>query len=64
MKQPLIISQNIYERGLLIVIRDMQEESNTHAWGLDYLTESENCKHWGIEGDSYSYYISQTLPRW
>ena len=40
-----------------IVIRDLQEESDGYAQGLDYWVESENLKHWDkpLKWDSTEY---------
>lgn len=47
-----------------IKIRGMQRFSDSHAFGLDYLIESEEAKHLGCEFDEYQYYSTGYLPRW
>ncbi len=45
-----------------IAIYDMQGETDGTAFGLDYLAESQNLKHWGIDSDRYSHYTTGALP--
>ena len=47
-----------------IKIRGMQRYSDSYAFGLDYLVESETTKHFGADFDSYNYYQTGTLQRW
>ena len=47
-----------------IKIRGMQRESDTNAFGLDYLVESEESKHLGCNSDEYDYYTTGTQQRW
>jgi hypothetical protein len=47
-----------------IKIREMQRYSDSHAFGLDYLLESESAKHIGCNEDEYSFYTTGYLPRW
>ena len=47
-----------------IKIRGMQRYTDTQAWGLDYLVESEEAKHLGCDYDEYIYYATGYLPRW
>jgi hypothetical protein len=47
-----------------IKIRGMQRESDTNAFGLDYLVESEESKHFGCNSDEYQYYSTSVMPRW
>lgn len=47
-----------------IKIRGMQRYSDTSAFGLDYLVESEEAKHFGADYDEYNYYATGYLPRW
>jgi hypothetical protein len=47
-----------------IKIREMQRYSDNHAFGLDYLIESESAKHIGCNDDEYQYYTTGYLPRW
>jgi hypothetical protein len=42
----------------------MQRYCDSHAFGLDYLVESETDKHFEIDFDEYNYYTSGVLPRW
>jgi hypothetical protein len=46
-----------------IKIRGMQRYANTHAFGLDYLVESETAKHIGCDSDEYNYYTTGYQPR-
>jgi hypothetical protein len=47
-----------------IKVRGMQRYSDTHAFGLDYLVESEEAKHFGCDYDEYNYYTTGYLPQW
>lgn len=47
-----------------IKIRGMQRYADTHAFGLDYLVESETAKHIGCDFDEYNYYTTGYQPRW
>ena len=47
-----------------IKIRGMQRYSDSNAFGLDYLIESESSKHLGCDFDSYNYYTTGTLQNW
>ena len=47
-----------------IKIRGMQRYSDSHAFGLDYLVESEEAKHFGCDYDDYNYYTTGYQPRW
>lgn len=47
-----------------IKIRGMQRYSDSLAFGLDYLVESEESKHFGADDDEYNYYSTGVIPRW
>ncbi len=47
-----------------IKIRGMQRYADTHAFGLDYLVESESAKHIGCNSDEYDYYATGYQTRW
>jgi hypothetical protein len=47
-----------------IKIREMQRYSNSHAFGLDYLVESESAKYFGADFDEYNYYATGVMQRW
>lgn len=47
-----------------IKIRGMQRYSDSSAFGLDYLIESESAKHMGCDLDEYNYYTTGYMPRW
>lgn len=47
-----------------IKIRGMQRYADTHAFGLDYLVESESAKHFGCDYDEYNSYTTGYQPRW
>jgi hypothetical protein len=47
-----------------IKVREMQRYSDSHAFGLDYLVESESAKHIGCNEDEYNYYTTGYIPRW
>ena len=47
-----------------IKIRGMVRYSDTNAFGLDYLVESEGAKHFGCDYDEYLYYTSGVMQRW
>jgi hypothetical protein len=55
-----------YLKGFVaeIKVRGMQRYSDSHAFGLDYLVESEIAKHFGCNQEEYEYYISGNLPQW
>ena len=56
------VSEHLPEFAREIAIYDMQIETDGTAFGLDYLAESQNLKHWGIDSDRYSHYTSGALP--
>lgn len=41
-----------------IKVRGMQRYADSHAFGLDYLVESETAKHIGCDSDDYDYYVT------
>ena len=41
-----------------IKIRGMQRYSDTHAFGLDYLVESQEFRDLGCDSDEYEYYVT------
>ena len=45
-----------------IKIRGMQRYMDTNAFGLDYLLESEQAKHFGADFDEYNYYSTGYIP--
>ncbi len=45
-----------------ITIYDMQAETDGTRFGLDYLAESQNLKHWGIDSDRYACYTTGLMP--
>ncbi len=45
-----------------IAIYDMQASSDETAFGLEYLAESQNLKHWGIDSDRYACYTTGLMP--
>ena len=47
-----------------IKIRGMQRHSNSHAFGLDYLVESQQWRDFGCNSDEYDYYTTGHQPRW
>ena len=47
-----------------IKVRGMQRYSDTYAFGLDYLVESESTKHFGCDYDEYQYYATGVMQRW
>ena len=47
-----------------IKIRGMQREADSHAFGLDYLLESQKAKHFGCNDDLYEYYTTGVMHRW
>lgn len=47
-----------------IKVREMQRESDTHAFGLDYLVESQQWRDFGCSFDEYNYYATGYMPRW
>ena len=42
----------------------MQREADTHAFGLDYLVESESAKHIGCDSNEYDYYTTGHQQHW
>ena len=42
----------------------MKRYADTHAFGLDYLVESETAKHIGCDSDDYEYYTTGNQQRW
>ena len=59
-RQPKYLSEFEAE----IKIRGMQRESDTYAFGLNYLVESEEAKHFGCDDDLYEYYTTGVMQRW
>ena len=59
-RQPKYLSEFEAE----IKIRGMQREADTYAFGLDYLLESEEAKHFGCDDDLYEYYTTGVMQRW
>jgi hypothetical protein len=47
-----------------IKVREMQRYLNSHAFGLDYLIESEQAKHINCDFDEYQYYTTGLMQRW
>lgn len=47
-----------------IKIRGMQRRSDPHAFGLDYLVESQEAKDACANYDEYNYYATGYMPRW
>ena len=47
-----------------IKIRGMQRYSDSHAFGLDYLVESQEWRDFGCNSDEYNYYTTGYQPRW
>jgi hypothetical protein len=47
-----------------IKVREMQRYSDSHAFGLDYLVESESAKHIGCNEEEYNYYTTGLMQRW
>jgi hypothetical protein len=47
-----------------ILVRGMQRYCDSHAFGLDYLVESESAKYFGADFDEYNYYTTGVMPRW
>lgn len=47
-----------------IKIYGMQRYIDTHAFGLDYLVESQQWRDFGCDSDEYDYYITGTQQRW
>ncbi len=56
------VPEYLPEFDIEIAIYDMQACSDETAFGLEYLAESQNLKHWGIESDRYSHYTTGALP--
>jgi hypothetical protein len=42
----------------------MQRHSNSHAFGLDYLVESQQWRDMGCNLSEYDYYNTGYMPRW
>ena len=55
-----------YLKGFEIEIKIyvMQRYSDSHAFGLDYLVESQQAKDIGCNSDEYDYYTTGYQPRW
>lgn len=47
-----------------IKLRQMQRYADSYAFGLDYLVESEQAKHFGCDFDEYNYYTTGYQPHW
>jgi hypothetical protein len=47
-----------------IKIRGMQRETDSYAFGLDYLVESQQNKYGEPDEDEYNYYVTGSMPRW
>ena len=47
-----------------IKIHAMQRHSDTHAFGLDYLVDSQQWQEIGCDFDEYNYYATGYQPRW
>jgi hypothetical protein len=47
-----------------IKVRGMQRESDAHAFGLDYLVESQQWQDFGCDSDEYDYYTTGTQQHW
>ncbi len=47
-----------------IKIRGMQRYTDTHAFGLDSLVESQEWRDFGCNSDEYNYYTTGYMPRW
>jgi hypothetical protein len=56
--------KHLKEFEVEIKIRGMQRYSDTHAFGLDYLVESEQAKHIVGNEDEYNYYTTGVIQRW
>ena len=56
------VPEHLPEFDIEIAIYDMQIETDGIAFGLDYLAESQNLKHWGIDSDRYSHYTTGAFP--
>jgi hypothetical protein len=46
-----------------IKVREMQRDSDSHAFGLDYLVESQQWRDFGCDSDEYSYYTTGYMSR-
>lgn len=46
-----------------IKVRGMQRESDTHAFGLDYLVDSQKWNDFGCNSDEYDYYTTGNQQR-
>jgi hypothetical protein len=47
-----------------IKVRGMQRDSDSHAFGLDYLVESQQWQEIGCDSDEYEYRATGVMPRW
>ena len=56
------VPEHLPEFDREIAIYDMQASSDETAFGLEYLAESQNLKHWGIDSDRYSHYTTGAFP--
>ncbi len=56
------VPEHLPEFDIEIAIYDMRIETDGIAFGLDYLAESQNLKHWGIDSDRYSHYTTGAFP--
>jgi hypothetical protein len=46
-----------------IKVRGMQRDSDSHAFGLDYLVESQQWRDFGCDSNEYDYYTTGYMPR-
>ena len=56
------VPEHLPEFDIEIAIYDMQASSDETAFGLEYLAESQNLKHWGIDSDRYACYTTGLMP--
>lgn len=56
--------QHLKEFEIEIEIQGMKRYSSSEGFGLDYLIESEEDKHFGCNYDEYNYYTTGYIPRW
>jgi hypothetical protein len=47
-----------------IKVRGMQRDSDSHAFGLDYLIDQEQWRDFGCNSDEYDYYTTGTQQHW
>jgi hypothetical protein len=47
-----------------IKVRGMQRESDGHAFGLNYLVESQQWRNFGCDSEEYDYYTTGTQHHW